>query len=198
MFNGNTPITTHSYLGLSLIWSCDYMVNRQYSTKAEVKVIPQVYISPSPQSGLSPLVSTTPDSIIRLPSLLLLLSSSVCKNNLSTSKSKMASSHHNSSTSTPVPLLGTLFNTISCFSDYLAYLPNALWCFRWIHQKDCLSFKSLSSTIQSGWIALPIPRLSIVSTDNNPNWKDTPTTNLITNLTANRSTSSTHSWSKPY
>ena len=36
----------------------------------------------------------------------------------------MASSHHNSST--PVLLLGTFFNTISCFSDQIAYLPNAL------------------------------------------------------------------------
>ena len=40
---------------------------------------------------------------------------------------KMASSCHNSSTSTPVPLLGTPFNTISHFSDHLAYSPNAPW-----------------------------------------------------------------------
>jgi len=33
--------------------------------------------------------------------------------------------------------------------------------------------------------------------DNNPNWENTPTTNPITNLTANRSTFSTYSWSKP-
>jgi len=33
--------------------------------------------------------------------------------------------------------------------------------------------------------------------DNDPNWEDTPTTNPITNLTANRLTSSTHSQSKP-
>jgi len=32
--------------------------------------------------------------------------------------------------------------------------------------------------------------------DNDPNWEDVPTTNLITNLTANRPTSSTCSWSK--
>jgi len=34
--------------------------------------------------------------------------------------------------------------------------------------------------------------------NNDPNWENVPTTNPITNLTANRSTSSIHSWSKPY
>ena len=34
----------------------------------------------------------------------------------------MASSHHNSST--PVPLLGTPFNTISCFSDSIVTADN--------------------------------------------------------------------------
>ena len=34
--------------------------------------------------------------------------------------------------------------------------------------------------------------------DNDPNWENTPTTNPITNLTANRPTSFTCSWSKPY
>jgi len=54
-------------------------------------------------------------------------------------------------------------------------------------------------SIQPGWIALPIPGPSIVPADNDPNWKDTPTTIIsITNLTANRSTSFTHSWSKPH
>ena len=33
--------------------------------------------------------------------------------------------------------------------------------------------------------------------DNDLNWEDAPTTNPITNLTANRPTSSTHLWSKP-
>ena len=33
--------------------------------------------------------------------------------------------------------------------------------------------------------------------DNDPNWEDAPTTSPNTNLTANRPTSSTHSWSKP-
>jgi len=43
---------------------------------------------------------------------------------------------------------------------------------------------------------LPLPGPSIIPADNNPNWEDAPTTNPITNLTANRPTSSTHSWSK--
>jgi len=57
----------------------------------------------------------------------------------------MAFSHHNSLT--PVPPLGTPFNTISCFSDQMAYLPNAPQCSRWIHQRGCSSLRSPSSTI---------------------------------------------------
>ena len=34
--------------------------------------------------------------------------------------------------------------------------------------------------------------------DNNSNWEDASVTNPVTNLTANRPTSSTHSWSKPH
>jgi len=34
--------------------------------------------------------------------------------------------------------------------------------------------------------------------DNDPNWEDAPTTNPNTNLTTNRPTSSTCSWSKPH
>ena len=45
---------------------------------------------------------------------------------------------------------------------------------------------------------MPIPGPSIIPADNDPNWEDAPTTNLITNLTANRPTSSTRSWSKPW
>ena len=45
---------------------------------------------------------------------------------------------------------------------------------------------------------MPVPGPSIVSVDNNPNWEDAPTTNPITNLAANRPTSSTRSWSKPH
>jgi len=44
---------------------------------------------------------------------------------------------------------------------------------------------------------LPVPGPSIVPVDNDSNWKDAPNTNLITNLTANRPISSTHSQSKP-
>jgi len=43
---------------------------------------------------------------------------------------------------------------------------------------------------------LPISGPSIVSIDNDSNWEDTSTTNPITNLTANRPTSSTCLWSK--
>ena len=110
----------------------------------------------------------------------------------------MASSCHNFSTSTLVSPLGTPFNTISHFSDYLAYLPNALQHSRRIHQRGCSSLRSSSSTIQPGWLASPVPGPSIIPTDNNPNWKDVPATNPITNLTANRPTSSTCSWSKSH
>ena len=58
--------------------------------------------------------------------------------------------------------------------------------------------RSSSSTIQSGWTALPVPGPSIIPVDNDSNWEDAPTTNPITNLTANRLTSSTCSWSKPH
>jgi len=110
----------------------------------------------------------------------------------------MASSHHNSLTSALVPLLGTLFNTISHFSDHLAYLPNAPWQSRWIHQRGHSSLRSLSSTVHPGWTVLPVPSLSIVPVDNNPNWEDASATNTITNLTANRPTSSTCSRLKSY
>ena len=105
----------------------------------------------------------------------------------------MTSSYCNSST--PVPPLGTLFNTISHFSDQMAYPPNVR-CSRQIHQRGRLSLRSLSSTIQPGQTVLPVPSPSIVTVDNDPNWEDAPTTNPITNLTANRPTSSTRSWSK--
>jgi len=108
----------------------------------------------------------------------------------------MASSHCNSSTSTPVLLLGTPFNTILCFSDCLAYLPNVLWHLRQIYQRGHLSPRSPSSTIQPGWTVLFVSGLSIILVDNNLNRKDV-STDLITNtITANRSTSSTCLWSK--
>jgi len=60
-------------------------------------------------------------------------------------KVQMASSRCNSST--PVPPLGTPFNMILCFSDQMAYLPNAPRCSRWIHQRGHSSLRSSSSTI---------------------------------------------------
>ena len=108
----------------------------------------------------------------------------------------MASSYHNSST--PVPLLGTPFNMIPRFSNQMAYLPNAPRCSRWIHQWGRSSPKSPSSTIQPSWTASPVPGPSIIPVDNDPNWEDAPTTNPITNLTANRPTFSTRSRSKPH
>ena len=106
----------------------------------------------------------------------------------------MAFSHCNFST--PVPPLGTPFNTISCFSDQIAYLPNILQCLRWIHQRGHLSPRSPSSIIQPGQTVSPISSPSIIPVDNNSNWEDAPT-NLITNTTtANRPISFTYSWSK--
>ena len=107
----------------------------------------------------------------------------------------MASSHRNSST--PVPPLGTPFNTISCFSEPMAYPPNALRRSRRVHQRGHSSPRSPSSTIQPARTVLPVPGPSIVPMDNDPNWEDAPTTNPNTNLAANRPTSSTRSQSKP-
>jgi len=107
----------------------------------------------------------------------------------------MASSRCNSLT--PVLLLGILFNIILHFSDQMAYLPNAPRRSRWVHQRGRSSLRSPSSTIQPAQIVLPVPSPSIVPADNNPNWEDAPTTNPITNLIANRPTSSTRSQFKP-
>ena len=143
----------------------------------------------------STLVWTVPDSIIRLPSLLSLLSSSVCNPFHVTLKVQMASSRRNSST--PVPPLGTPFNTISRFSEPIAYLPNAPWRSRQIHQRDRSSPRSPSSTIQPARTVSPVPGPSIIPMDNDPNWEDAPTTNLNNNNIANRPMSSTCSRSKP-
>ena len=105
----------------------------------------------------------------------------------------MASSHYNSSTTTLVPPLGTPFNTILYFSDHLAYLPNTLQHLRQIHQRDFLSLRSLSSTIQPGQTALPVFGPSIIPVDNDFNWKNAPATNPTTNtITTNRLTFFTH------
>ena len=109
----------------------------------------------------------------------------------------MASSHYNSSTTTLVPPLGTPFNTILYFSDHLAYLPNTLQHLRQIHQRDFLSLRSLSSTIQPGQTALSVFGPSIIPVDNDFNWKNAPATNPTTNtITTNRLTFFTHSQSK--
>ena len=81
----------------------------------------------------------------------------------------MAFFHYNFSIhleSTLVPLLGTSFNTISYFSDNLTrvYLPNALWHSRYIYQRDRLSPRFSTYTIQ------PVSGPNIVSMNNNPNW----------------------------
>ena len=60
-------------------------------------------------------------------------------------KVQMASSRCNSST--PVPPLGTSFNTISRFSNQMAYLLNVPQHSRRIHQRGCSSLRSPSSTI---------------------------------------------------
>ena len=112
-----------------------------------------------------------------------------------TSKSKMAFSCHNSSTL--VLLLGTLFNTISYFSNQMAYPPNALQCSRRIHQRGHSSLRSLSNTIQPGQTVLSIHGPSIVSVDNSPNWEDAPANPITNNNTANRPISSTCLQSKP-
>jgi len=82
-------------------------------------------------------------------------------------KVQMAFSCHNSST--PVPPLGTPFNTISCFSDQMAYLLNVPQCSRQIHQRGRSSPRSPSSTIQPGQTVSPVPGPSIVPVDNDPN-----------------------------
>ena len=153
----------------------------------------------------STLVWTTSDSIIKLQVCcrfwaVLSAKSSVTVLSVihftSHFKVQMASSHCNSST--PVPLLGTPFNMILCFSEPMAYLPNAPWCSRRLHQWGCSSLRSPSSTIQPGWTVLPVPGPSIVTVNNDPNWENASTTNPNTNLTANKPTSSTHSQSKPH
>jgi len=80
----------------------------------------------------------------------------------------------------------------------MAYLPNMPRHSTQIHQRGCSFPRSPSSTIQPGQTVLPVPGPSIVLVDNDHNWEDAPTTNPITNLTANRPTSSTCSWSKSW
>jgi len=91
------------------------------------------------------------------------------QNNLCNLKSKIVSSHCNFSTLTLVPPLETPFNTISCFSDYLAYLPNTPWHSRWIHQRGHSSLRFPSSTIHPSQTVLPVSGPSIVPADNDSN-----------------------------
>ena len=111
-------------------------------------------------------------------------------------KVQMASSRRNSSIL--VPLLGTLFNTISHFSNWMAYPPNMPQYSRQIHQRGRSSLRSPSSIIQPGQTVLLVPGPSIIPADNDSNWEDAPTNPITNTTTANRLTSSTRSWSKPY
>jgi len=95
-----------------------------------------------------------------------------------------------------VPPLETFFNTILHFSNNLTYLPNTPQHSRWIHQRGWLSPRSPSCTIQPNQTVLPVSSPNIIPVDNDPNLEDVPVTNPITNLTSNKSTSSTYSWSK--
>ena len=195
MFNSNTPNqhslpSRTSFYHLKL-WPYSRQIVQHISWSQGHST--SLYISKS-IFWTSTSVWTVPDSIIRLPSLLSLLSSSVCNPFHVTLKVQMASSRRNSST--PVPPLGTPFNTISRFSDQMAYPPNAPRRSRRIHQRGRSSPRSPSSTIQPARTVSPVPGPSIVPMDNDPNWEDAPTTNPNTNLTANRPTSSTRSWSK--
>ena len=45
---------------------------------------------------------------------------------------------------------------------------------------------------------MPVPGLSIISADNDPNWEDAPVNPSTNNNIANRPIFSTCSWSKPY
>ena len=80
----------------------------------------------------------------------------------------------------------------------MAYLPNTPQHSRQIHQRDCSSPKSSSSTIQPDQTVLPVSGPSIVPADNNPHWENAPTNPITNTTTANRLTFSTHSQSKPY
>jgi len=68
---------------------------------------------------------------------------------------------------------------------------------RRIHQKGYSSLRSPSIPIHPDQTVLPVPGLSIISVDNNPNWENAPTNPSTNNNITNRPTSSTHSQSKP-
>jgi len=141
VFNSDIPISTHFHSDfLPFIWSCDHMADRQRSTQAEAKVIPQVHSSPSPSCRLllqcKLCLTVLSDSQVcccfwAVPSAKLSVVVPSAIHFTLHFKVQMASSHHNSSTL--VPPLGTPFNTILCFSDQMAYLPNMPWHSRRIH-----------------------------------------------------------------
>jgi len=85
---------------------------------------------------------------------------------------------------------------ISCFSEPMAYPPNAPRHSRRLHQQGRSSPRSPSSTIQPARTVLPVLGPSIVPADNDPNWEDAPANPSTNNNIANRPTSSTCSWSK--
>jgi len=205
VFNSNIPISTHFHLDfLPFIWSCNHAADRRHSTQAEAKVIPQVCSSPSPSCRL-PLwcelyLTVLSDSQVccrfwTVPPTKLSVAVLSAIHFTLHFKVQIAFSHCNSSTL--VPPLRTPFNTILCFSDQMAYPPNMSWCSRQIHQRGHSSPRSPSSTIQPAWTVSPVPGLSIVPVDNDPNWEDASANPSTNNNTANRPTSSTHSWSKP-
>ena len=93
---------------------------------------------------------------------------------------------HNSSIylgSTLVLLLRIPFNTISHFSNNLirVYLSNTWQYSRYIYQRDQSFPRFPTCTIQSAWTVLPVFSPSIVSVNNDSNWKDAPATNPATN-----------------
>jgi len=156
VFNCNTPISTYSHLRLlPIIWSCNYGADRQHSTQAETKIVPQVCLSLSPFCRLPPwcelCLTVLSDSQVYcclwavLSAKFSVAVPSAIQLCISHFKVQMASSCHNSSTS--VLLLGTFFNTILCFSNQMAYPPNVPWHSRWIHQRGHSSPRSPSSTI---------------------------------------------------
>ena len=193
MFNGDIP-NQHSLPS----WTSSYHLKLQPHGRQMAQ-----HISWSQGRSTSPLISesilqtstlvwTTPDSIIRLPSLLSLLSSSICYSTCTLHfKVQMASSCRNSSTL--VLPLGTLFNRISCFSDQIAYLPNVPQYLRQIHYRGHSSPRSPSSTIQPGRTVSPVSGPSIVPADNDSNWENAPANPFTNTNTANRPTSSTRS-----
>jgi len=206
VFNSNTPISTHSHSNsLPFIWSYNHTVDRQCSTYTEAKIIPQVCLSPSPFCRLLPWcelrLTVLSDSQVcccfwAVPPAKFSVTVPSVIHFTSHFKVQMAFSRCNSSTL--VPLLGTSFNTILHFSDQIAYLPNVPQHSRWIHQRGWSSPRSPSSTIQSSRTVSPVPGSSIVSVNNDPNWKDTFANPSTNNNITNRPTSSTRSQSKPW